>query len=195
MSKESLNDRDLEDSKDKLDSKDSNELSESCDETSEDSTESSESKLDSKDLRIKELEEKYLRAYADFENTKKRMEREKYHSLEYANENILKDFLPILDTLESALNGIDSNLESSENVKNISKGIELTIDNFLKALNKHNVEIISTDCEFDPNVHNAIMQVKDEDKNDGDIAKVIQKGYKYKDRVIRPSMVAITKNN
>lgn len=195
MSKENLNDRDLEDSKDELDSKDSNELSESCDETSEDSIESSESKLDSKDLRIKELEEKYLRAYADFENTKKRMEREKYHSLEYANENILKDFLPILDTLESALNGIDSNLESSENVKNISKGIELTIDNFLKALNKHNVEIISTDCEFDPNVHNAIMQVKDEDKNDGDIAKVIQKGYKYKDRVIRPSMVAITKNN
>lgn len=195
MSKENLNDRDLEDSKDELDSKDSNELSESCDETSEDSIESSESKLDSKDLRIKELEEKYLRAYADFENTKKRMEREKYHSLEYANENILKDFLPILDTLESALNGIDLNLESSENVKNISKGIELTIDNFLKALNKHNVEIISTDCEFDPNVHNAIMQVKDEDKNDGDIAKVIQKGYKYKDRVIRPSMVAITKNN
>lgn len=151
--------------------------------------------LKQKDLQIKELEEKYLRTYADFENAKKRLEREKYQSLEYANESILKDFLPILDTLESAISGIKNSQDSKENIKTIEDGIKLTIDNFLKALHKYGVELIDTSGEFDPNVHNAIMQVKDENKEDGQISQVIQKGYKYKERIIRPSMVSITKNN
>lgn len=162
---------------------------------SSDSTNLAESSADSTESgKIKELEEKYIRAYAEFENIKKRLEREKYQSLEYANEQILKDLLPILDTLESALNSTNESEESSDSIKNIKKGIELTIENFIKVFSKHSVEIISTEGEFDPNVHNAIMQVKCEDKLDGEIAQVIQKGYKYKDRVIRPSMVAITKN-
>lgn len=142
--------------------------------------------------KIKALEEKYIRAYAEFDNVKKRLEREKYQSLEYANEQILKDFLPILDTLESALESTKN--DDSEAMAKIREGIQLTIDNFLKAFSKHSVERISTEGEFDPNVHNAIMQIKSEGKADGEIAQVIQKGYKYKDRVIRPSMVAITKN-
>ena len=150
--------------------------------------------LKQKDLQIKELEEKYIRTHADFENTKKRLERDKNQYLEYANENILKDFLPILDTLESALNGISSTSVSEESIKNIEAGIRLIIDNFMKALNKNNVEVIDTNSSFDPNLHNAIMQVKDESKEDGEIAQVIQKGYKYKERIIRPSMVSITKN-
>lgn len=151
--------------------------------------------LKQKDLQIKELEEKYIRTYADFENIKKRLERDKNQCLEYANENILKDFLPILDTLESALNGISSTNISTESIKNIEAGIKLTIDNFMKALNKNGVEVIDTNSNFDPNLHNAIMQVKDESKEDGEIAQVIQKGYKYKERIIRPSMVSITKNS
>ncbi|MGX3011445.1 nucleotide exchange factor GrpE [Helicobacter sp. 23-1044] len=154
--------------------------------SSVDSSDSSESN------KIKALEEKYIRAYAEFDNVKKRLEREKYLALEYANEQILKDFLPILDTLESALDSTKN--DESEAVAKIREGIQLTIDNFIKALNKHNVVHISTDGEFDPNVHNAIMQVPSDGKADGEIAQVIQKGYKYKDRVIRPSMVAITKN-
>lgn len=147
---------------------------------------------ESNDEKIKALEEKYIRAYAEFDNVKKRLEREKYLALEYANEQILKDFLPILDTLESALDSTKS--DESEAVAKIKEGIQLTIDNFLKAFGKHSVERISTEGEFDPNVHNAIMQVPNEGKADGEIAQVIQKGYKYKDRVIRPAMVAITKN-
>ena len=158
-----------------------------------DSAESSVDLSDSSESdKIKALEEKYIRAYAEFDNVKKRLEREKYLALEYANEQILKDFLPILDTLESALDSTKN--DDSEAVSKIREGIGLTIDNFIKALNKHNVVHISTDGEFDPNVHNAIMQVPSEGKMDGEIAQVIQKGYKYKDRVIRPSMVAITKN-
>lgn len=163
-----------------------------CDNSNGDSSDDSSDEKNAESSKIKELEEKYIRAYAEFENIKKRLEREKYQALEYANEQILKDFLPILDTLESALESTKN--DDSEAVSKIKQGIELTIDNFLKAFNKHSVELISTNGEFDPNVHNAIMQVKCEDKKDGEIAQVIQKGYKYKDRVIRPSMVAITKN-
>ncbi|MGX2981916.1 nucleotide exchange factor GrpE [Helicobacter sp. 23-1045] len=185
------------------DSNESNESNENlgdsneCD-SSESNADSAESSVDSDDSsesnadKIKALEEKYIRAYAEFDNVKKRLEREKYLALEYANEQILKDFLPILDTLESALDSTKN--DDSEAVAKIREGIQLTIDNFIKAFNKHNVSHISTDGEFDPNVHNAIMQVPSADKKDGEIAQVIQKGYKYKDRVIRPSMVAITKN-
>ena len=151
--------------------------------------------LKQKDLKIKELEEKYIRTHADFENIKKRLERDKNQCLEYANENILKDFLPILDTLESALNGISSASISTDSIKNIEDGIKLTIDNFMKALNKNGVTVIDTNDSFNPNLHNAIMQVKDESKEEGQIAQVIQKGYKYKERIIRPSMVSITKNS
>lgn len=185
---------------------DSNDLSDSSAESSDDFAESTsdlgaeseniaESSTEESD-KIKALEEKYIRAYAEFDNVKKRLEREKYQSLEYANEQILKDFLPILDTLESALEST-KNVDSEAMEKTLEKtreGIALTIDNFLKAFSKHSVERISTEGEFDPNVHNAIMQIKSEGKADGEIAQVIQKGYKYKDRVIRPSMVAITKN-
>lgn len=181
---------------------DSNDLSDSSAESSDDFAESTsdlgaesdniaESSTEESD-KIKALEEKYIRAYAEFDNVKKRLEREKYQSLEYANEQILKDFLPILDTLESALESTKN--DDSEAMAKIREGIQLTIDNFLKAFSKHSVERISTEGEFDPNVHNAIMQIKSEGKADGEIAQVIQKGYKYKDRVIRPSMVAITKN-
>lgn len=188
---------------------DSNDLSDSNNESAESSDDFAESTSDlgaeSKNIaessteesdKIKALEEKYIRAYAEFDNVKKRLEREKYQSLEYANEQILKDFLPILDTLESALEST-KNVDGEAMTKMLEKtreGIQLTIDNFLKAFSKHSVERISTEGEFDPNVHNAIMQIPSEGKADGEIAQVIQKGYKYKDRVIRPSMVAITKN-
>lgn len=178
------------DSNDNLDSKQvlaNEELENSVDESSE--------IKDDKDIRIKELEDKYIRVYADFENIKKRLEREKFQSLEYANEGILKDVIPILDTLESAIGGINDDMASKEILNNIKEGIKLTIDNFLKVLKKHDVIPIDNNVDFDPNLHDAIMQVKDDSKENGSIANVMQKGYKYKDRVLRPSMVAITKND
>lgn len=181
---------DLGESGESVDSSESLETNADDSADSNESSDSSESTTESD--KIKALEEKYIRAYAEFDNVKKRLEREKYQSLEYANEQILKDFLPILDTLESALESTKN--DDSEAMAKIREGIQLTIDNFLKAFSKHSVERISTEGEFDPNVHNAIMQIKSEGKADGEIAQVIQKGYKYKDRVIRPSMVAITKN-
>lgn len=163
--------------------------------------------LAQKDTELAALEDKYKRMYADFENTKKRLEREKYQALDYANEGILKDFLPVLDTLESAISGLQNGAEGVESTQDstestldsatnkIYEGIKLTIDNFTKALQKHGVEAIDTSGEFDPNVHNAIMQVKNEAKPNGSISQVIQKGYIYKGRILRPAMVSITKND
>ncbi|TLD83575.1 nucleotide exchange factor GrpE [Helicobacter sp. MIT 11-5569] len=148
-------------------------------------------------LQISELKEQYMRAYADFENTKKRLIRDKDQALEYAYEKIAKDLLPSLDTLEIALKSIQDskiNAEESDSIlSKIEEGIALTLDNLLKTLAKHGIEPISTDGGFDPNFHDAIMQVQSDAHESGEIVAVMQKGYKYKERVLRPSMVSIAK--
>lgn len=140
------------------------------------------------DAAYKELEEKYMRAYADFENVKKRLEREKNQALEYAYEKIARDLLPVLDALDSAK-------EAAKEHEAIAQGIMLTQESFLKALQKHGIESISTDGEFDPNVHECIMQVNKPEAENGHIAQVMQRGYKYKERTLRPAMVAVVKND
>lgn len=136
----------------------------------------------------KELEEKYMRAYADFENVKKRLEREKNQALEYAYEKIAKDLLPILDALDNAK-------AAAKDHSAILEGIVLVQENFLKILSRHGVEAIDTSGEFDPNLHECIMQVAKPEAQDGQIAQVMQQGYVYKQRTLRPSMVAVVKNN
>lgn len=137
-----------------------------------------------------ELEKEYLRTHADFENVKKRLEREKSLALEYAYEKIAKDLLPVLDTLEKAL---ESAINSNAN-EGIIQGLELTIENLCKVLNKHGIECIMCEDEFDPNIHECVIQVPCNDKLEGQIVQVLQKGYKYKERVLRPAMVSIAKN-
>lgn len=150
--------------------------------------------LESLKAKIKELEDKYLRAHADFENVKKRLERDKNQALEYANEKILKDILPVADTLENALKSAkDFALESDKGEK-IAEGIKLTLDKLHKVLNNHGVEIIESSGEPDPNLHHAINQVPHDTKQDGQIADVLQTGYKYKDRTLRPALVSVVKN-
>lgn len=151
-----------------------------------DSSESNESSASAQ--RAQELEDKYMRAYADFENVKKRLEREKNQALEYAYEKIARDLLPVLDALDSAK-------EAAKEHEAIAQGIKLTQESFLKALQKHGIESIATDGEFDPNVHECIMQVAKPEAQDGHIAQVMQRGYKYKERTLRPAMVAVVKND
>ena len=83
-----------------------------------------------------ELKDQYVRAFADFENTKKRLERDKNQSLEYANERVMSDLLPVLDTLEKALESARQNPQASA----IAEGLELTLESFIKVLNRHGVE-------------------------------------------------------
>jgi molecular chaperone GrpE len=140
------------------------------------------------------LNEQYIRAYAEMENTKKRFEKEKFNAIDYSIEKFAKDLLPCMDSLDMALaatNNSEANPE--ELLKNLKEGIELTLGNFVKALEKNSVEIIDTDDGFDPNFHQSVMQEDSDEHNSGDIVKVLQKGYKLKNRVLRASMVSVCK--
>ncbi|MDU7693669.1 MAG: nucleotide exchange factor GrpE [Helicobacter sp.] len=137
--------------------------------------------------KYEELQNEYLRVFADFENVKKRLAREKSQALEYANESFARDLLPILDALYNAL-------EAAKESSAIYDGINLVIDGFLKILGKYEICEISCDCEFDPNAHECIMQVSHADLENGAISQVLQRGYKYRTRILRPAMVSIVKN-
>ncbi len=154
---------------------------------------SAEDKVVELEAKLKEAEEKYLRVHADFENIKKRLEKEKYNAIDYASEKFAKDLLSPIDTLEMALAAEEaaSNLSAEDLLAKLKEGVELTIKNFYTAFDKHNITVVETDGEFDPNFHNAIMQVDAEDKETGEIVQVMQKGYLLKERLLRPAMVSI----
>lgn len=153
--------------------------------------ESLEDKIASLEQQLKDSEDKYLRVHADFENIKKRLEREKYQAIDYASEKFAKDLLAPLDSLEMALQSANVNLDAAELLGKLKEGIELTIKNFNTTFEKHNISKIETDGEFDPNVHNAVMQVDSADHESGQIVTELQKGYMLKDRLLRPAMVSI----
>ncbi|BAK71708.1 nucleotide exchange factor GrpE [Aliarcobacter butzleri] len=160
-------------------------------EEAEQKTESLEEKVARLESELKESEEKFLRAYADFENMKKRLEKEKYQAIDYASEKFAKDLLTPLDTLEMALNSAKADVDANELLEKLKEGIELTLKNFITTFEKHNITKVETDGEFNPNVHNAVMQVDSAEHNSGQIVQELQKGYVLKDRLLRPSMVSI----
>ena len=151
--------------------------------------------LEAAQAEAEEYKDKYLRAHADFENAKKRLEKDKVNAVAYANESFAKDILAVLDSFENALASIKnvSEEKSEEVISKMKEGIELTYDQLKKVLEKHHVKEIESDKEFDPDVHQAIMQVDSDEHESGEIVQVMQKGYKLKDRVIRPAMVSTSK--
>ena len=159
-------------------------------------TEEESGKLDELEKKLEDCEDKYLRVHADFENTKKRLEREKYQAIEYALEKFAEDLLPALDSLDMALAAVSKeNLNAQEAVTQLKEGIKLTIDQFIKAFNKHGIEVIEIEEgeEFNPHLHEALLQVEVAEKKAGEIVQVIQKGYKYKERILRPVKVSVAK--
>ncbi len=146
--------------------------------------------------KLKECEEEVLRLHADFENTKKRLEKDKIRAIEYALEKFAQDLLPVLDSLDMALATLNKkNMKAEEAIEQLKKGIELTIEQFIKVLNKYGIEVIEIEegGEFNPHLHEAILQVEDAEKKAGEIVQVIQKGYVYKGRVLRPAKVSVAK--
>lgn len=140
---------------------------------------------------LKQSEDKFLRVHADFENIKKRLEKEKYQAIDYASEKFAKDLLTPIDTLEMALKSANADVQPAELIEKLKEGIELTIKSFITAFEKHDISKIQTDGEFDPNFHNAVMQVDSSEHETGQIVAELQKGYKLKERLLRPSMVSI----
>ena len=140
---------------------------------------------------VDSLKDKYARVHADFENVKKRLEKEKATALEYANEKFAKDMIPVLDSLEMALGSANKDESGAEHFESIKEGIELTLKQFMSALDKHGVTKVEHDEPFDPNIHNAVQSVDSEDVNSGEIVQTFQTGYRYKERPLREAMVVV----
>ena len=140
--------------------------------------------------RIKELEEALLRNQAELLNYKKRKDEETNRILKYAEEDVLKGFLPILDNFERAISMDDNNLD--DEVSKFLEGFKLMHKQIKELLEKFEVkEIDALDKEFDPALEQAVVMDKDESKQSGIVLEVLQKGYTYKDRVLRTAMVKV----
>ena len=137
--------------------------------------------------KLKESEDKYLRTHAEFENIKRRLEKEKYSAIEYSSEKFAKDLVPILDTLEMAI----KSAETTPDLEKLIEGVELTFKKFVDTMEKHGITEVDTDGPFNPNVHEAVMKVDSDDVESGEIVQVLQKGYKLKDRILRATMVSV----
>ncbi|HDT6193542.1 TPA: nucleotide exchange factor GrpE [Staphylococcus aureus] len=151
--------------------------------------------IDPKDQKINELqqladenEEKYLRLYAEFENYKRRIQKENEINKTYQAQRVLTDILPAIDNIERALQ-IEGD---DETFKSFQKGVQMVHESLINALKDNGLEVIKTEGEaFDPNIHQAVVQDDNPDFESGEITQELQKGYKLKDRVLRPSMVKV----
>ena len=152
---------------------------------------SEENELETLRAALAASEDRYHRVHADFENIKKRLEKEKYQALEYSNEKFAKDLIPVIDALEGAIKAKDVDADPQVLLQKVSEGVELTMKQFLSTLEKHGVTPVSEDEAFDPNIHHAVQQVDSPDHESGQIVSTFQKGYKYKERTLRDAMVVI----
>ncbi|NIQ37965.1 MAG: nucleotide exchange factor GrpE [Proteobacteria bacterium] len=135
--------------------------------------------------------EKFLRAYADLENFKKRVEKEKADSLRYAKEEVIRDLLPFVDNLERAVEHASS--DTDNNPQALIEGVELTLRELVKALEQHGLrQIESVGKPFDPNLHEAMMQVENDDYDPQTVVEEFQKGYLIRDRLLRPARVSVS---
>jgi molecular chaperone GrpE len=149
-----------------------------------------EAKVEEANAKAKESEDKFLRTHADFENIKKRLEKEKYSAIDYASEKFAKDLLAPIDALQMAILSANADIPAEDLVDKLKEGIELTVKAFNKAFEKHDITEVEYD-EFNPDYHNAVMKVDDENVESGQIVTVMQKGYKFKDRLLREAMVSV----
>jgi molecular chaperone GrpE len=146
-------------------------------------------KLGDKEKEAKDNYDKYLRAVADLDNYKKRAIRDKADAIKYGNEEIIKDILPFMDSLDRALE------HDTGDVQAFKDGIALIQEQLLCCLKKHGVERIDTvGKNFDPNFHEALMQVESDRHENNQIVSEIGKGYLLNGRLIRPSRVCVCKN-
>lgn len=146
--------------------------------------------LEAKTKEAAENYDKFLRACADLDNYKKRAEREKADAINFANETLLHDVLPVVDNFERAL--IHAN--SDQNIASLKEGVKLAIDQVYGVLQRYGLtEIKAMGEKFNPELHHAISHEETSEAEEGTIVREFQKGYTLKGRLLRPSMVAVAK--
>ena len=150
--------------------------------------EAKDAKKDSKDAQIEELQDRLKRQMAEFDNFRKRTEKEKAAMYEIGAKDIIEKILPVLDNFERGLAAVPEDEKGSS----FAEGIEKIYKQFVKTLEDAGVESIeAVGKQFDPNLHNAVMHVEDEKYGENEIAMELQKGYKYRGSVVRHSMVQV----
>ncbi|MDI9569152.1 MAG: nucleotide exchange factor GrpE [Pseudomonadota bacterium] len=134
--------------------------------------------------------DKYLRAVADLDNYRKRAAKEKAEAIKYGNESLIRELLPLADSLDRALRHADE----SDDFESFKKGLGMLKDQLLCCLGKHGVEPIDCVCRpFDPNYHEAFMQVTSREHEDNQVVEELEKGYLLNGRLLRPARVTVCK--
>lgn len=145
-------------------------------------------KKDKKDVEIEELKDRLIRQMAEFDNYRKRTDKEKLQNYEIGASDFILKILPVVDNFERGLNA----MSEADKETSFAQGIEMIYKQLTKVLEDAGVTVIEAQGkEFDPMLHNAVMQQPSEEYESGIVIQELQKGYKYKDRVIRHSMVMV----
>lgn len=138
---------------------------------------------------LRDAHDRYLRLYAEFENYKKRVVKDKEELVKYGNENLLRELLPVIDHLEMALKHASNGISSG-----LVQGVEITLREMKKTLQNFGLTEIDADGKyFDPLIHHAMAQVERDDVDENTVVEEYRKGYMLKDKVIRAAMVAVSK--
>lgn len=135
------------------------------------------------------IKDRYLRLYAEFENYKKRVNKDKEEIFKYGNESILYELLPVIDNLEMALKHATNSVSEG-----LVQGIEITLKELQRTLEKFGLSPIEANGKpFDPLVHHAMTQIERDDVDEKTVVEEFRKGYMFRDKVLRPSLVAVSK--
>jgi len=138
---------------------------------------------------LADIKDKYLRLYAEFENYKKKVQKDREELIKYSNESLVYELLPALDNLEMALKH-----SSEANLESLIKGVENTFREFVRILEKFGLKSIDAlGKPFDPAYHHAMSQVQKDDVESNTVVEEFRKGYLYNEKVLRPSLVAVSK--
>ena len=146
--------------------------------------------------KLKELEDKLVRAYAEMENQRRRYEKEKDDAFDYGGFSFAKESLNLLDNLDRSKASLenDEKLKDSESLKKIFDHLNIIKKDMISIFKKNNIEQIETNNKkLDPNFHQAMLEIEDDDKEPGTIVQEVQTGYMMKDRLLRPALVAVSK--
>ena len=146
--------------------------------------------------KLKAVEEKLLRAIAETENQRKRFERERQEAFDFGGFNFARESLSLLDNIDRAINSFknDDALKNNKDLGKIIDGIEIVKKDLVSIFKKNSIEAIEClNKKFDPNFHQAMLEIEDNTKEAGTVIQEIQKGYMMKDRLLRPSLVGVTK--
>ena len=146
--------------------------------------------------KIKDLEDKLTRAFAEMENQRRRFEKEREDAFEYGGFSFAKEALNLIDNLERSKTSLENDnfLKNTDALKKIINHIEIILKDTISIFKKNNIEQIkSINEKLDPNLHQAMLEIEDDSKEAGTIVQEIQKGFTMKDRLLRPSLVGVSK--